>query len=356
MLADACLALIVVGMTAYFVLGGADFGAGFWDLTAGSAARGHRLRALVQRSLGPVWETNHIWLVFVLVVSWTAFPVAFGSVMSTLYVPLLAVAAGIIVRGTGYALREVATSVAQARVLGAAFAVASVLTPFCLGAAAGAIGSGRVPVGNAAGSALGSWLNPTSIALGVLAVLAAAFLAAVFLAADAARDGLDDLRRAFRRRALAAGFAAGAAALGALALLRSDAPRLYGELVSGGALACVLASALAGAAALALVWRGRHATARYVAAAAVAAITIGWALAQYPELLPGQLSIDTAAAPHATLVALLSAVAVGLALVAPALVALYGLTARGEIGEPLEEIDRRFAPPPSATALRSERS
>jgi cytochrome d ubiquinol oxidase subunit II len=348
-LADACLSLIVVGMTAYFVLGGADFGAGLWDLTAGGAARGHRLRAMVQRSMGPVWEANHVWLIFVLVVSWTAFPVAFGSVMSTLYVPMLAVAAGIIVRGTGYALRDVATSVTEARVLGGAFAVASVLTPFCLGAAVGAIGSGRVPVGNAAGSALDSWLNPTSIALGVLAVLGGAFLAAVFLAADAARDGFPDLERAFRRRALATGVAAGAVAIGALFVLRSDAPRLYGELTAGRGLACILVSALAGTTTLALVWRGRHGAARYVAAAAVGAVTIGWALAQYPELLPGQLSIDEAAAPHATLVALLAAAAIGLAVVGPALVALYRLAARGEIAAPLEEIDHRFAPPPAAT-------
>jgi cytochrome d ubiquinol oxidase subunit II len=348
-LADACLSLIVVGMTAYFVLGGADFGAGFWDLTAGGTARGHRLRAMVQRSLGPVWEANHVWLIFVLVVSWTAFPVAFGSVMSTLYVPMLAVAAGIIVRGTGYALRDVAPSVTEARVLGGAFALASVLTPFCLGAAVGAIGSGRVPVGNAAGSALDSWLNPSSIALGVLAVLGGAFLAAVFLAADAARDGFPDLERAFRRRALVSGVAAGAVAIGALFVLRSDAPRLYGELTAGRALACILVSALAGTTTLALVWRGRHGTARYVAAAAVGAVTIGWALAQYPELLPGQLSIDEAAAPHATLVALLAAAAIGLVVVGPALVALYRLAARGEIQAPLEEIDRRFAPPPAPT-------
>jgi cytochrome d ubiquinol oxidase subunit II len=347
-LADACVGLIVVGMTAYFVLGGADFGAGFWDLTAGSAAHGHRLRALVQRSLGPVWEANHVWLIFVLVVAWTAFPVAFGSVMSTLYVPLLAVAAGIILRGTGYALRGEATSLSEARALGGAFAVASVVTPFFLGAAVGAISSGRVPVGNAAGSALHSWLNETSIALGVLAVLAGAYLAAVFLAADAARDGLDDLRRAFRRRALVAGVAAGAVSIGALVILRSDAPRLYDGLTSGRGLVCVLVSAAAGTATLALVWRGRHAVARYVAAVAVAAITIGWALAQSPDLLPGQLTIDQAAAPHATLVALLIAATIGIVVIAPALVALYRLAARGEIDEQFDEIDRRFAPPPPA--------
>ncbi|MEA2148920.1 MAG: cytochrome bd ubiquinol oxidase subunit [Solirubrobacteraceae bacterium] len=344
-LADACLALIVVGMTAYLVLGGADFGAGFWDLTAGSAARGHRLRALAQRSMGPVWEANHVWLIFVLVVAWTAFPVAFGSVMSTLYVPLFLAAAGIILRGLGYALREEATSVGQARVLGAAFALASVLTPFCLGAAVGAIGSGRVPAGDAAGAPLGSWLNPASIALGVLAVIAGACLAAVYMAADAARDGLDDLQQAMRRRALGAGVAAGAVALGSLLVLRSDAPRLYDGLTSGRALVCVLGSTLAGATTLGLVWRACYGAARFVAAAAVAAITVGWALAQYPDLLPGRLTVGRAAAPHATLVALLWAAAVGIVLIAPALVALYRLAARGEIDEPLEEIDRRFAPP-----------
>ena len=113
-MAEACLALVIAGLTAYAVLGGADFGGGFWDLTAGGAERGGRVRGMVQRSMAPVWEANHVWLIFVLVILWTAFPVAFGSVTSTLFVPLLLAAAGIIFRGAAFALRGEAATIGEA--------------------------------------------------------------------------------------------------------------------------------------------------------------------------------------------------------------------------------------------------
>src|SRR5215218_5434217 len=129
-MAEICLALVVVGITAYAVLGGADFGGGFWDLTAGGAERGGRVRGLVQRSMSPVWEANHVWLIFVLVICWTAFPVAFGAIFTTLAVPLFLAALGIILRGTAFALRGQAATIREARTLGATFALSSVLVPF----------------------------------------------------------------------------------------------------------------------------------------------------------------------------------------------------------------------------------
>ncbi|MEA2253190.1 MAG: cytochrome bd ubiquinol oxidase subunit [Solirubrobacteraceae bacterium] len=328
-LADACAALMVVALTAYATLGGADFGAGFWDLTAGRGERGARIRTMIRRSMSPVWEANHVWLIFVLVVFWTAFPVAFGSVFSTLYVPLFLAGAGIILRGTAFALRDQATTVREERVLGGAFAVSSVLTPFCLAAALGAIASGRVPIGNAVGSPLRSWLNPTGIVVGALAVLTGTYLSAVYLAADSVRARLPDLARTFRGRALASGVAAGAVAIGGLVVLRSDARVLYHGLTTGGGLPCLLISAAAGVTTLVLVWRERFPAARFGAAVAVAGVTVGWALAQQPYLLPPRLTIARAAAGHATLVALLAAAAVGLVLIAPALVLLYRLVLRG---------------------------
>ena len=137
LMADVCLALIVLGLTAYGVLGGADFGAGFWDLTAGTAKGGGRVRGLVQRSMSPVWEANHVWLIFVLVIAWTAFPLAFGAIFTTLAVPLFLAALGIILRGTAFALRGQAGTIREARVLGATFALSSVLVPFFLGTVAG---------------------------------------------------------------------------------------------------------------------------------------------------------------------------------------------------------------------------
>src|ERR687891_2480845 len=157
MLADLAAAVLILALTAYAVLGGADFGAGFWDLTAGGAARGARLRGLVKRSTGPVWEANHVWLIVVLVVMWTCFPHAFGPLMETLYVPLFLAAVGIIFRGAAFALRGQAASIAEARVLGATFALSSVLGPFCLGAVVGAVASGQVPAEGDPGEALSSW-------------------------------------------------------------------------------------------------------------------------------------------------------------------------------------------------------
>src|SRR4051794_23644966 len=161
MLPEVCAIFVILGVTAYAVLGSADFGAGFWDLTAGGDRRGGRIRGMIQRSMAPVWEANHVWLIFVLVLVWTAFPKAFGSIFTTLHIPLFLAAIGIIFRGTAFALRGQAATIREARVLGALFATASVLIPFFFGAALGGIASGRVGIGNATGDAIESWLNPT---------------------------------------------------------------------------------------------------------------------------------------------------------------------------------------------------
>jgi cytochrome bd ubiquinol oxidase subunit II len=344
MLPEVCLALVIAGITAYAVLGGADFGAGFWDLTAGGAERGGRVRGMVERSMGPVWEANHVWLIFVLVVMWTCFPVAFGSITSTLYVPLLIAVAGIIFRGTAFALRGQAATIGEARALGALFATSSVLVPFCLGACLGAIGSGQVPVGNAAGDPISSWLNPTGMLVGVLAVITGAYLAAVYMAGDSVRAGLPDLERAFRARALIAGVAAGVVAIGGLAVLREDARPLFDGLTSGGGLVFVIGSALAGATTLWLVWSARYEIARVTAAAAVACVTIGWAFAQSPYLLPERLTLEQAAAGDATLVATLIGIAAGMLALIPSLYLLYSLTLKGRLDQQFRPLDQRFRP------------
>jgi cytochrome bd ubiquinol oxidase subunit II len=331
MLPELAAALTLVGLTFYVVLGGADFGAGFWDLTAGGAERGAAVRAMVKRGMSPVWEANHVWLIFVLVVLWTAFPEAFGSIMSTLSIPLFVAALGIVLRGGAFALKGEAATIAEARALGAVFALSSVLTPFFLGTVAGAIAAGEVPVGNAEGDAWGSWTEPLPLLVGALAVATGAHVAAVFLGADARRAGRHEMVRAFRARALGSGVVAGALALAGLAVVNSEAPDLYDDLVSGAGLACVIASALAGVATLVLEWRERFELARYAVTVAVGAIVAGWALAQEPYLLPPGLTVEEAAAPDATLAALLIAAAVGMAILVPALVWLFRLALSGKL-------------------------
>ena len=344
MLPELCVALIVLGLTAYAALGGADFGAGFWDLTAGGDVRGGRVRGMVQRSMSPVWEANHVWLIFVLVIAWTAFPVAFGSFFSTLMIPLFLAALGIILRGAAFALRGQAATIREARVLGATFALSSVVVPYCLGAALGGLASGRVPVGNVAGDVVDSWVNPTSITIGALAILTGAYLAAVYLAGDSVRAEQPELADAFRARALGMGLASGALAIGALLVLRSDARPLFDGLTSGLGLVAVLGSAVAGAVTLALVWTRRHEPARYTAATAVGAIMVGWAVAQDPYLLPGELTLDQGAADDTVLSALLISVAIGSLILVPSLWYLYRLVLRGRLDQAYEPLDQRFTP------------
>jgi cytochrome d ubiquinol oxidase subunit II len=344
MLPELCLALVIVGITAYAVLGSADFGAGFWDLTAGGDERGGPVRGMVQRSMSPVWEANHVWLIFVLVIVWTAFPVVFGSVFSTLYIPLFLAAIGIIFRGAAFALRGQAATIREARVLGALFATSSVLIPFFFGAALGGVASGRVPVGNAAGDPWSSWLNPTSVLIGVIAVLTGAHLAAVYLAGDSVRAEQPRLARAFRARALGSGVASGAVALIGLLVERSDARPLYDGLTSGDGLAMVLLSGVAGIVTLALVWGERYGLARFTAAIAVAAVVLGWVFAQDPFILPGELTLDQAAAGDATLTAVLIGVGLGSLILGPSLWWLYRLVLQGRLDQTYEPLDQRFRP------------
>ena len=327
MLADLAAIVIAVGLTAYVVLGGADFGTGIWDVTAS----GEEMRARIKRSMGPVWEANHVWLIFVLVMLWTAFPRAFGSITSTLALPLFLAAVGIILRGGAFALRGEAATMWEAGGFGAVFALSSLLVPFFLGAAVGGIASGRVPVGNAEGDALTSWWNETGVLVGLIAIVTGAHIAAVFLGADSHRAGQSELVRAFRLRALGSGVAAGALAIGGLFVVRSDAPDLYDGLTSGAGLACVIGSAAAGVITLALEWRSRFEPARYTAALAVGAIVAGYVLAQRPYLLPPDLTVQAAAAPDATLAALLVSVAVGLLILVPSLLWLFRLHLRGRL-------------------------
>jgi cytochrome bd ubiquinol oxidase subunit II len=318
----------LTGLALYTVLAGADFGAGFWQLFAGRGAHAESIREHAHNSMGPVWEANHVWLIFVITVFWTAYPTAFGSIFSTLAVPLFIATIGIIMRGAAYALRSGTEKPVELRSIDMLFSISSLVTPFALGACAGAIASERVPAGGTTGDMFSSWLNPTSILIGVLAVATSAYLAAVYLAADAARLGDGDLERAFRLRALGSGLVTGAIAVGGLAVLHSDAHSLYHELVAGDAVIALIASILTGSATLGLVFARRYEAARYGAALAVAAIIAGWALARWPTLLPG-LTVQQAAAPHDTLVAVVVAVLAGGAILFPSLALLFTLVLRG---------------------------
>jgi cytochrome d ubiquinol oxidase subunit II len=322
-LADAAALILWAGVTFYALFGGADFGGGFWDLVAGGAKRGERPRETIQRSLTPVWEANHVWLIFCLVVLWTAFPSAFYAVMTTLYVPLTIAAFGIILRGSGFAFRKSIEGLSGRRAAGAVFAISSLLTPFFMGTVVGAIAAENVPAdGN--GDAFSSWLQPLPLLVGAMFVVGGAYLAANFLVGDARRAGEDDMERYFERRALAAAVVAGALAVAGLFVLDSEAGYVHDRLLDQG-LPLVVLSLLCGAAAIAVLLRGGRRPLRPLAGAAFVAVIWGWAVAQFPYLLPTGLRIDQAAAPDATLTVVLIVFGVAAVLVLPSLFLLYTL-------------------------------
>ncbi|HXV05208.1 MAG TPA: cytochrome d ubiquinol oxidase subunit II [Solirubrobacterales bacterium] len=343
--ADVAAAIRWIGATLYALFGGADFGAGFWDLVAGGAQRGERPRGLIQSSLTPVWEANHVWLIFILVVLWTGFPDAFGAVMSTLYVPLALAALGIVLRGAGFAFRKSIRRLGARRAMGATFALSSVLTPFFMGTVAGAIAAGNVPAqGN--GDAFASWTGPLPLLVGALFVASGAYLAAVFLVGDARRAGgreaalaarsgdpatpalpNPDLETYFSRRALGAALVAGAFAAAGLVALHAEARYLFDRLTDQG-LPLVILSALCGLGVLLSLLRGWRRPLRPLAAGAVVAVVWGWGVAQAPYLLPTSLKITESAAPPDTLAAILAVFIAAAVIVLPALGLLYWLSQR----------------------------
>ena len=328
----AAAILLFAAITIYAIFGGADFGAGFWDLTAGGAQRGERPREVIDHSIGPVWEANHVWLIFIFVVLWTCFSEAYASITLTMFVPLTLAALGIVLRGASFAFRKAVFRQRARRSFGAIFAVSSVLVPYCFGAIAGGIASGRVPAGGRAGDPLHSWVNPTSVVLGLLAVSVTAYVAAVLLTWDARRLSDEAMVAYFRVRAVAAGAVAGAVALVGLFVVRSDASYVFAGLTSR-ALPLVIISAVAGLGAL-LLLRGRpHRGGRLAAIAAAGALVLGWGVAQWDYLLPETLTVSAAAAPSGTITAVLVAAGLAVLLIVPAFILLYVLDQRGLLPE-----------------------
>ena len=330
---EIAAAILWLGVVLYSLFAGADFGAGFLDLVAGRDDNATRQRRLIEHSIGPVWEANHVWLIFVLVVMWTCFPVLFASVFSTLYVPLSLAGAGVIIRGSAFAFRKVLVADWQRRIAGVGFAISSILTPFFLGVSAGAVASGGVPPGIAGAGPIASWFSPVPVFTGLLAIATCVFLAATFLVGDAQRAGEHDLAKSFTNKAVVAGAVAGLISMIGLLLLHSQASFLYHGLLTH-ALGLVVLSAVAGLATIALLLTRHWIAARLSAGAAVAAVLWAWAVAQFPYALaptrshPG-LELGQVAALPSVLGATLTSLLVGAIVLVPSLIALYRVVSSG---------------------------
>jgi cytochrome d ubiquinol oxidase subunit II len=336
MAANVVGGILLAGITLYAVLGGADFGGGLWDLLAGTTVRGRAPRALIDESITPVWEANHVWLVFDLVIFWTAFPHAFAAVMTTLALPLWLALAGIVLRGAGFAFRKELTRLPAQRAAGATFAFSSLLTPFFMGTVIGAIATGAVPA-VARHASLAAWTSPTAVLAGFLFVAACAYLAAVYLVGEAERRGDRRLQAYFTYRAQAAAIVAGALSLATLAELHSANPALYARL-TGRALPLVLTAGVCGLAVVALLAAGRRGPGwptltRVIAALGVAAVVWGWGVAQYPVLLPGTpITLANAGAPPATMAALIAIFIAAALLAGPSFALLFSMQSRRLLG------------------------
>lgn len=286
----------------------------------------------------PVWETNNVWLIFVLVIMWTGFPVLFQTVFTAMWLPLALAAVGLVLRGAGFALRKPTQRIAGRRVYGAVFAVSSLLTPFFLGAAVGGLATGRVAPGTEASA--DAWSNGTSVIAGLLTVAATAFLGAVFLTADARRFDAADLVGYFRLRAWCSLAVLAVLACVGLVVTRDDARYVHDGLTSGIGLALVLVAVVSALATAVLLYRTATGWARITAVGSVALVVVAWGLAQRPYLIPTSLTVSEAAGATTTLRWLLLVTAVAVVLVGPPLVLLYRLDTAGTL-QPLTEADLR---------------
>jgi cytochrome bd ubiquinol oxidase subunit II len=314
------LGIVWLGLMLYVLLAGADFGGGVWDLFA-SGERAQQQRALISAAIGPVWEANHVWLIFVLTGLLSAFPTVFADLSVALYLPFSLALVGIVLRGSAFAFRSHGEpDSAWQRSWTRVFGIASLVTPFVLGAAAGSIASGRIRVvdGEVRAGLFSSWTSPLSLFAGLFALTICAYLAATYLTVEAVQRGEHELEREFRGRALVAGVLAGVLAAVGLVLVHSEAPVLWDGMRESGLLFAAL-SAIAGVGSLISVWTRRYRLARAGAVAAVASVLFGWGVAQWPYLIVPDVTVTSAAAPDATLRVVVVGFAIGAAVLAPSL-------------------------------------
>ena len=320
----AILVAIWIGLTLYALLGGADFGGGVWTVLASGRSK-ERQRQMIAETIAPVWEANHVWLIFVITVLFAAFPPAFQALSVSLYLPFSIALAGIVFRGSAFAFSahgepESGWQRQWARIFG----VASIVTPFVLGAAAGAIAGGDIHVSGSSirADALRVWLQPLPVLTGFLGLMTCATLAATDLTVEARAQRNRELEDAFRTRALASSVAAGVLAVAGVFVVRADAPVLWHGMLHRG-LSFVFLSAAGGFASLAGLLLRRYRAARVGAIVAVAAVLGGWGASQWPFLIVPDLRVSVAAAPQASLRAITIGLAIGGAILLPSLFVLF---------------------------------
>ena len=317
----------LLALVAYAVLGGADFGGGIWDLFARGPRKAAQ-RDAIAHAMGPVWEANHVWLIFVIVIIFSAFPLAYEAISVALFLPLHLALLGIILRGAAFVFRAYSPQSARSlrarpgRGWGVVFGAASTITPVILGMCLGAVSAGTLRLTadyDVVIAGTPPWLSPVAMAMGALALSLCAYLAAVFLANETAGE----LRADFRRRALLAGTAVVALSTLALPLIRVQAPHLWAGLLHGPGMPVFLVGVVAALASGWFLRVRRYRLARITSVVQIAALLVGWAAAQYPFIIYPDLTLAGAAAPHGVLQFLLWSTPAGMALLLPSLYYLF---------------------------------
>ncbi|MGH7869828.1 MAG: cytochrome d ubiquinol oxidase subunit II [Candidatus Dormibacteraceae bacterium] len=325
--ATVIVAILWLSLTAYAVLAGADFGGGVWDMLAGGP-RAEEQRRAVENAIGPVWEANHVWLIFLVVGLFTAFPIAFATLSVTLYLPFTVALVGIVLRGAGFAFHTHLDSARQSmsswRIV---FRFASLLTPAMLGVAAAAVASGRLQVSSSGGFTI-AWISFFGLDMALLAVALCAYLAATYLMVETAAD--PPLQADFRRRAMLAGVVSGGLALIGLGLAWFDARWLFKGLF-GAALPLLILALINGPLALWAVIRAEPSIARLAVAGEVVLVLWTWGVAQWPYLVPPDLTIQGSASSANTLDLFLVTVVLGMALLLPSLYLLFRIFKRDAV-------------------------
>ncbi|GIW98455.1 MAG: cytochrome D ubiquinol oxidase subunit II [Pirellulaceae bacterium] len=339
---DLLLLVLMTALTIYALFGGADFGAGVWEFTSAGQST-EKERRHIYKAIGPVWEANHVWLIFVLVILMNGFPLAFAALSRALWVPLLLAMVGIVFRGASYAFRYYSRgSRTELKTWEALFAIASTATPFFLGASGGAIASGTLPIdanGAFRGDFLTGWMTPLAIFTGFYEVGLCAYLAAIFLAREAAAIDDPELAPLWRRRALSTGLWMGLLSASGLVVVWLEAPGLHAGFMSRG-WPLVALSLLGGIGSLVELGRSNYLRASLAAATAVTAVVWGWGVAQYPLLVPPSIDKDMAKAPDNVLWMMLLVSTIGAGLLLPSLAYLFILFKSSQALEEVESTTR----------------
>ena len=314
---------ILLSLILYALSGGADFGGGMWDLLA-VGPRAARQRQAIAEAIGPIWEANHVWLILVVVLLFTGFPRGFTAMMTALNIPVTAMLIGIVLRGSAFIFRKYDNqSDSVQRRWSAVFGSACFFTPFFQGVIIGALATGQIRVvhGQVSTGFFAGWLTPFALACGVFAIGLFAFLAATYLTLDTKDQ--PDLQSDFRKRALWSGLALAPIAGLVFLAAKQGAPEMYRGLTDWWAPLLLAITSLMAVVALVALWRRRFALARIAAIGQVTLILVGWCLAQYPDLVTPDVTVNNAHAPDITLRLLILALAVGAMILLPALFFLF---------------------------------